>query len=232
MISTLLAPIKFIGLDLLIRYNHMLKIKESESKFIKPEAGAHQIKAVGLVDHGIVKATKADYKDQHKFSVIFMTKEGFQIQRNFSNSWGEKANWRKFITQWSGKNPEKVIDPEVILGYGGEGYLTQNGEYLNLTAIAKMKKSDLEIATNEVYISDYLRKMGDKFEVMFAPGFKEKVILNLAEKNARDEAAMRQHAQAQVAAATKQDPFAEVAVGSKVKAVETVNTEDMSELPF
>lgn len=152
----------------------MIKINDNQQKFARPGAGVHTVKAVALVDHGTVTPTVVGYKPQHKFTIIFATADGFQLMKTCSNSWGDKSSYKKFITQWSGKTPDKVVDPDKLLGYGGEGYLVESGEYLNLQALTKMRKAEGEFK-KEVWISDYLRNMGDNFEVIFAPGHIQKV---------------------------------------------------------
>lgn len=130
-----------------------LTVKDDGGNYEKPPEGGHAAVCADVIDLGYRFARNFG-KIEHKCALVFQlgqvsekTGERFEIAQTFTVNFGEKANLRKFLSQWRGKS---YSDDEAKTGAplhkleGQPAYITiehqKKGDktYANIIGIVKL----------------------------------------------------------------------------------------------
>ena len=148
----------------------IIATSKSDGQTFEPApAGVHQAVCVDVVDLGILDVTwQGTKKQQHKINVAWQIDEAredgkpFLVFKRYTLSLGEKANLRKDLEAWLGRNitreEEHGFDVETLIGRNCLLNVTHNVSkdktYANVASIAPLHRSMKPIS-----VRDYVRKV-------------------------------------------------------------------------
>lgn len=160
----------------------------AKSSFEAPPPGTHFARCIGLIGIGTHKSIyqgRTDFRDEIilMFEMPFERRSDgkpFTINQNYTRSLGKKANLRKALVAWRGRDftaeELKEFEMKNILDKGCQIVCTQNDQgYVNITSIAGLPKgTDLPPRVNDLLYFDVQEFDPDQFEAL-PEYFKEKV---------------------------------------------------------